>query len=109
MFVPNDLTSLLGADVMPNGVPERRPLPAGSGGGGSLFLVGFAGGVGAVEEGPTLPFDSKRLFGGTGYGLGALSISIGVALEPLVSVLGTKLEFGGAENGFCLVITAAGD
>jgi hypothetical protein len=55
----------------PKGVPDRRPLPVGKGGGASFWRTGLEGGVGALElEG----------------------------VAELVLVMGTDAAFGGSES-----------
>ena len=66
----------------PKGVPERRPLPAGRGGGASFWRAGLEGGVGALElEGVAelvLAMGTEAAFGGSE------SISIGADSDGAV-------------------------
>lgn len=58
----------------PNGVPDRRPLPVGKGGGASFWRA-LTGGVGALDGVPALA--ESVFFMGTDV-LGSESISMGV-------------------------------
>lgn len=79
MFVPVGVLPLpfvAAVPIPPNGVPESKPLPVGSGGGCS-FARFWGGGVGAFEEGPALPTST---FAVATIGLGSISISSGALM-----------------------------
>lgn len=73
----------------PKGVPDRSPLPMGSGGGCSLARAGFVGGVGAAEF-DALP--ESDFFSGAVLRAVSFSESISMALLVLMACTG----FGGS-------------
>jgi hypothetical protein len=62
----------------PNGVPDKRPLPLGRGGGASFWRTGLAGGVGALVLDSVPEFVELVLVIGIEAGLlGSESMSMG--------------------------------
>lgn len=82
----------------PNGVPDSRPLPVGSGGGASFWRAALTGGVGALE------FDGVEFvfFIGTDV-LGATSESISMGAGPSGTV-----GRGGGGGGCCCWLSWSG-
>lgn len=69
----------------PNGVPERRPLPVGKGGGASFWRAGLVGGVGALAFEGVPELVELVLAIGTDAGFdGSESTSIGVGAAGVV-------------------------
>lgn len=69
----------------PNGVPDKRPLPEGSGGGASFWRTVLAGGVGALDCERVPEFVEFSFAIGTDAGLlGSVSMSMGVGPDDAV-------------------------
>jgi len=79
MLVPCGSVVPLPLATGPNGVPDKRPLPLGSGGGASFCRAGFVGGVGALEWEGVTECVELDLSMGTDIGLLA-SVSMSMAV-----------------------------
>ena len=79
MLVPCESEVPLEFAIGPNGVPDRRPLPVGNGGGASFWRAGLAGGVGAFElDGVPECVELVFVIGTEACLLGSESMSIGL-------------------------------
>lgn len=91
--VPSGLEVVI---VPPKGVPERRPLPVGRGGGAWGWRWGLEGGVGAWEEGPALPFGARVV--GTGVWRAVRSSLVSISIATVGEPIGGRCDGMAAEG-----------
>ena len=85
MLVPCVSDVPLALATGPNGVPDKRPLPVGNGGGASFWRAALVGGVGAFDCEGVPEFVEFSFAMGTDVGLlGSVSMSIGVGPDEAV-------------------------